>query len=259
MGNTFKNIAAIAGKEIRGYFTSPLGWVILGLFGFMFSFFFYGYVDYCARASMQAQFGGGPPQMNINRDMIRPLFSNISVVLLFMAPMLTMRTYSEEKRSGTIELLLTSPVTDWEITFGKFFGAMGMFLGIVGVTMLYFSVLFIWGNPEVKPVLVGYLGLLLLGGSFVAIGLFISSLTKNQMVAGAATFVAFLTLWIVSWGADSSGPIMGKVLQYLSITEHLDDFAKGIIDTKHVIFYLSLISFGLFLTVRSLDTERWKG
>lgn len=259
MGNTLKNVGAIAGKELRGYFASPIGWVILGLFAAIFAIFFNGYLDYFAKASMQGQFGGGAPTVNVNTMMIRPLFSNISVILLFMAPMMTMRAYAEEKRSGTIELLLTSPVTDVEITLGKFLGAMGLLAGVLLVTLVYMSVLFIWGNPEWKPVLTGYLGLLLLGGSFVAMGLFISSTTKNQMVAGAATFVCFLMLWIISWLSEGSGPTAGAILSYLSITEHLDDFAKGIIDTKHVIFYLSFISFGLFLTVRSLDTERWKG
>jgi len=255
----FKNITAIAGKELRGYFASPIGWVVLGLFAFLFSFFFNGYLDWFAKQAMQAQFGGAPPQINVNTQMIRPLFSNISVILLFMMPLITMRTYSEEKRSGTIELLLTSPITDLEITLGKFLGAMGLFVGLMAVTFLYLGVLFIYGNPEWRPVATGYLGLLMLGGSFVAIGLFISSTTKNQMAAGAATFVCFLMLWIISWLSESSGPTTSAILTYLSITDHLDDFAKGIIDTKHVIFYLSLISFGLFMTLRSLDTERWRG
>jgi len=255
----FKNISAIAGKELRGYFVSPLGWVVLGLFAFVFSFFFNGYLDWFSKQAMQAQFGGGPPSMNVNSQMIRPLFSNISVILLFLMPMLTMRAYSEEKRSGTIELLLTSPVTDLEITLGKFLGAMGLFVAMMAVTFLYIGVLFIFGNPEWRPVVTGYLGLLLLGASFTAIGLFISSTTKNQMAAGAATFVCFLVLWIVGWLSESAGPTAGPVLTYLTITDHLDDFAKGIIDTKHLVYYGSLISFGLFMTLRSLDTERWKG
>lgn len=258
MGN-FKNIFAIAGKEMRGYFASPIGWIVLGLFAFIFGGFFVNYLSYFARMGMQAQFGGAPPQTNVNSMMIRPLFSNISVIILFMIPMMTMRAYSEEKRSGTIELLLTSPVTDLEITIGKFLGAVGMLASLLAVTALYMSVVFIWGEPEWKPVFIGYLGLLLLGASFVSIGLFISSLTKNQMVAGAGTFVVLLTLWIISWFSESAGPMAGGILNYLSVTEHLDDFAKGIIDTKHLIFYGSFITFGLFMTLRALDTERWKG
>jgi len=127
------------------------------------------------------------------------------------------------------------------------------------VTMLYLSILFIWGNPAFLPVLSGYFGLLLMGGGFVAIGLFISSLTNNQMVAGVASFVVFLLLWIINWAADGAAPWISSLLHYLSITEHFDDFAKGVIDTKHIIFYLSFIAFGLFLAIKSVDSDRWRG
>jgi ABC-2 type transport system permease protein len=143
---------------------------------------------------MAGQFGGGPPQMNVNMEMIRPLLSNTTVLILFLLPMVTMRTYSEEKKTGTIELLLTSPLKDAEIILGKFLGAMGMYLGLLVVTAVYMSILFVYGNPALKPLLSGYLGLVLFGGCFVAMGLFISSLTSNQMVAGAAS----------SWSSCSS-------------------------------------------------------
>jgi ABC-2 type transport system permease protein len=197
--------------------------------------------------------------MNVNMDLIRPLLSNASVLVLFLLPMVTMRTYSEEKRSGTIELLLTSPLTDFEIIAGKFLGTVVLYLALLGVTAIYVGILFIYGKPEWRPLVAGYLGLFLMGSCFIAIGLFISSLTKNQMVAGAATFVAALLFWIVSWFADSAGPTTSQILSYLSITEHFDDFGKGIIDTKHLIYYLSFISFGLFLTLKSVDSERWRG
>jgi ABC-2 type transport system permease protein len=127
------------------------------------------------------------------------------------------------------------------------------------VTAVYIGLLFIYGDPEWRPLVAGYLGLLLLGGCFIAVGLFISSTTKNQMVAGAATFVVGLLFWIISWFADSAGPTTAQILSYLSITEHFDDFGKGVIDTKHVVYYLSFISFGLFLTLKSVDSERWRG
>ena len=197
--------------------------------------------------------------MNVNMELIRPLLSNASVLVLFLLPMVTMRTYSEEKRSGTIELLLTSPLTDFEIIAGKFLGTVGLYAALLAVTVVYVGILFIYGQPEWRPLVAGYLGLLLLGSCFISVGLFISSTTKNQMVAGAATFVVGLLFWIVSWFADSAGPTMSQVLSYLSITEHFDDFGKGIIDTKHVVYYLSFISFGLFLTLKSVDSERWRG
>ena len=167
--------------------------------------------------------------------MIRGLFQNTAVIILFVMPMITMRTYSEEKRSGTIELLLTSPVTDLEIIIGKFIGALALYAAMLLVTMLYMAILFKIGNPEWRPIAAGYLGLLLMGGCFLSTGLFISSLTKNQIVAGFLTFATFLMLWIINWLGESSGQTTRDVLNYLSITEHFDDFSRGIIDTKHAI------------------------
>jgi ABC-2 type transport system permease protein len=252
-----RNIAAIAQKELRSYFSSPMAYIVIGFFLLPFGVFFYLYLQSFVRQSLQMnQFGGA---MNINQQVIRYVLQNASVIILFIMPMITMRTYSEEKRSGTIELLLTSPLTDVEIVFGKFFGALGLYLAMLLTTLLYIGILFIYGNPEWRPLVAAYLGLLLMGGAFVSLGLFISSTTNNQIVAGVVTFVVFLLLWIIGWFADSAGPTIGPITSYLSITEHFDDFAKGIIDTKHVIYYLSLITFGLFLTSKSVDTERWRG
>jgi ABC-2 type transport system permease protein len=258
VSRSLRNVSAIAGKELRGYFGSPVAWVMLGLFAFIFAAFYRAYLAYFVQMGMQSQFGA-PPQGNVNNDLIRPLLQNASVIMLFLTPMVTMRTYSEEKRSGTIELLLTSPVTDTEIILGKFIGAMGLFAGMLAVTAGYIAILFRFGEPDWRPILSGYLGLVLLGGSFVSLGLFISSTTKNQMVAGAGTFVVLLLFWIVSWFAESAGPTMSAILNYLSLTQHIDDFGKGVIDTKHLVFYLSFIGFGLFLTLKSVDTERWRG
>jgi len=252
-----RNIAAIAQKELRSYFSSPMAYIVIGFFLLPFGVFFYLYLhDFVSRSLQMAQFGGA---MNINQQVIRGVLQNASVIILFIMPMITMRTYSEEKRSGTIELLLTSPVSDFEIILGKFFGALGLYVAMLAVTLLYIAVLFVYGNPEWRPLAAAYLGLLLMGGAFVSLGLLISSTTGNQIVAGVVTFVVFLMLWIIGWFADSAGPTIGPITQYLSITEHFDDFAKGIIDTKHVIYYLSLITFGLFLTSKSVDTERWRG
>jgi ABC-2 type transport system permease protein len=259
MARSLRNILAIAGKELRSYFGSPVAWVMMGLFAILFGYFYTVYLAFFVRNGMQAQFGGGPASQNINMDMIRPLLANASVLVLFLLPMITMRTYSEEKRSGTIELLLTSPLTDFEIVMGKFVGAVGLYAALLLVTMVYIAMLFVYGDPEWRPVATGYLGLLLLGSCFISMGLFISSTTKNQMVAGAATFVAALMFWIINWFSDSVGPTASAVLSYLSITQHFDDFAKGVLDTTHLIFYASFISFGLFLTLKSVDSERWRG
>src|SRR5438045_6388639 len=253
------NILAIANKELRGYFASPIAYIVIGLFALAYGYFFYALLLFFDRSSMQMAGVGAQQAANVNEQLISPAFQNTMVVFLFILPMVTMRTYSEEKRSGTIELLLTSPLTDAEIILGKFFGALGLYAAMLLVTLLYIGILFVYGHPEWRPVIAAYVGLLLMGGAFVSIGLLISSTTSNQIVAGVVTFVVFLLLWIVGWFADSAGPTIGPITQYLSITEHFDDFSKGIIDSKHVIYYLSLITFGLFLTAKSVDTERLLG
>lgn len=253
-----RNIVAIAQRELNAYFSSPIGYVLIGFFALLFGWFFYVPLQFFQEQSLQA--GMNPTQtMNINQMLIGPTFMNTTVVMLFLFPLITMRTYSEEKRSGTIELLLTSPVRDIEIILGKFLGAMLLYAAMLAVTLIHMSVLFIYGSPEWKPLATGYLGLLLMGGSFLSVGLFISSLTKNQIVAAMATFATFLMLWVISWMSSFVGPTAQAVLSHLSLTEHFDDFAKGIIDTKHLIYYLSFIAFGLFLTVKSVDSERWRG
>ncbi|MBI2835559.1 MAG: ABC transporter permease subunit [Acidobacteria bacterium] len=252
------NILAIANKELRSYFASPIAYVLIGLFAALFGVFFYLYLAFFVRESMQMGMGG-PQSANVNMQMIRPIFGNASVIVLFVLPMVTMRSYSEEKRSGTIELLLTSPVSDWQIILGKFFGAIALYLLMLLVTILYMGILFVYGNPEWRPVVVGYLGLLLLGASFISFGLLISSFTKNQIVAAMITFAFLLILWVISWTGEMGGPTTQKVMSYLSITEHFDDFSKGIIDTKHVMYYLSFVTLGLFLTSKSVDSERWRG
>jgi ABC-2 type transport system permease protein len=259
MGNTLRNVAAIAGKELRGYYGSPVAWVLMGFFAVVFGYFFNVYLNFFVEQGMRGGQFGAPPPTHVNTDMIRPLLGNASVLVLFMLPMITMRSYAEEKRSGTIELLLTSPVTDVEITLGKFFGAVGVYKGLLLVSMIPVAILFGLGTPEWKPIVAGYLGLLLLGSCFLALGLFVSSTTSNQVIAGAVTFVVALMFWIINWFADSAGPTMGPILNYLSVTQHFDDFSKGVIDTKHIVFYLSFIAFGLFLTLKSVDSERWRG
>jgi ABC-2 type transport system permease protein len=253
------NILAIAHREIKAYFGSPIAYIVIGFFALMFGYFYYALLVFFDQNSLRMAGMGGPQTANINEQMIRPVFLNSSVILLFVLPLITMRTYSEEKRSGTIELLLTSPLTDFQIIMGKFLGAMTLYAAMLGITLIHIGVLFAFGNPEWRPVVTAYLGMLLMGGCFIAVGLLISSMTKNQIVAGMITFAVFLMLWVINWIASFTGPTTQAVLNYLSITGHLDDFTNGVLDTRHLVYYLSFITFGLFLTARSVDTERWRG
>jgi ABC-2 type transport system permease protein len=256
-----RNVLAIAQKELRSYFTSPIAYIVIGLWSLLYGYFFVVILSYFVRQSLQmGQMGQmGPQAMNVNQQLIRPLLQNVTILVLFLMPMVTMRSYSEEKRSGTIELLLTSPLTDLEIVFGKFLGAMGLYAVMLLVSSLHIGLLFVYGHPEWKPIIVAFLGLLLLGGCFISVGLFISSLTKNQIVAGMVTFAVFLMLWIITWIGSFSGPTVDKLTQYLSIIDNFDDFQKGVLDTTHLVYYLSFITFGLFLTAKSVDSERWRG
>jgi ABC-2 type transport system permease protein len=253
------NVIAIAQKELKSYFSSPIAYITIGFFALLYGYFYIAILSYFVRQSMQMnQFGGGPQALNINQVMIRQLLQNVTILILFIMPMITMRTYSEEKRSGTIELLLTSPLTDFQIILGKFLGALSLWAIMLAVSLIHIGLLFVYGSPEWKPIATAYLGLLLLGGCFISVGLFISSLTKNQIVAGMVTFAVFLFLWVITWIGGFSGPTVDSLTQYLSIIDHYDDFGKGVIDTTHLIYYVSFITFGLFLTAKSVDSERWR-
>jgi len=255
------NILAIAHKELKSYFNSPIAYIVIGFWALLYGYFFVALLNYFVRQSMQmGQMGmQGPQAMNLNQQLIRPLLQNVLILILFLMPMVTMRSYSEEKRSGTIELLLTSPLTDFQIIMGKFLGAMALYSAMLAVTLIHVGFLFVYGRPEWKPLVTAYLGLLLMGGCFISVGLFISSLTRNQIVAGMVTFAVFLLLWIITWIGSFSGPTVDKLTQYLSIVDHYDDFGKGVIDTTHLIYYVSFITFGLFLTAKAVDSERWRG
>jgi len=253
-----RNILVIFKKELKSYFASPIAYLLLGIFAVIFGFFFYSATRFFVMQGMQMQMMGRGMPMDVNDFVIRPLLTNASVIGLFLIPMITMRLYAEEKRSGTIELLMTSPVRDLEIVLGKWFAALVLYGSILGISAINIAILYGFGRPDLKPILVGYLGLLLQGGCLLAIGIFISTLTRNQIVAGGATFAVCLMLWVLDWVSAYNQTAWGKIIAYLSVVTHFEPFSKGVIDTKDVIFYLSMIFFGLFLTSRSMESLRWR-
>jgi ABC-2 type transport system permease protein len=259
---SLRNIGAIVEKEWRHYFGSPIAYVGLFVWTMLFGVFFYFAFIYFLQGSMRAsgmEFGGGP-KMSLNEYLIRPVLHNMAVVALFIAPMLTMRLFAEEKRQGTIELLATSPVRDIEVVIGKFLAAAGLYGLMILAGLLNLALVFFYAPtaPEWKPILTGALALLLLGSCFLAMGLFVSTLTKNQIVAGILSFCLFLGMWTLGWADDpSSGPVM-KVVAYLGVTTHMDDMVKGVLDLKDLVFYLSMIGFGLFLAHESVESQRWR-
>jgi ABC-2 type transport system permease protein len=253
-----KNALIICRKELNGYFASPIAYGLMAFFAAIAGYFFYVATAIFVTRGMEAQMMGRSFPMDVNEWVIRPVLMNVSVIGLFMIPMITMRLFAEEKRSGTIELLATSPVKDVEIIVGKWMAAMLLYAGILMISALNLVVLFAYGEPDWKPLVVGYLGLLLQGGALLAIGTFISTTTKNQIIAGTATFAVCLMLWVLDWVSAYETAAWAQVLSYLSVVTHFGSFAKGVLDSKDVIFYISVTFFGLFMTARSMESLRWR-
>lgn len=252
------NTLTIFRKELNSYFRSPIAYGVMAFFALISGYFFYVAVVYFVQMGIQSAMMGQSQPMNVNESVIRPLFSNISVIGLFVIPMITMRLFAEEKRTGTIELLITSPITDWEIILGKWLAALALYAAILAITCLSILTLFIYGQPDWRPVAVGYLGLLLQGGCLLAIGTFISTWTRNQIVAGVAGFSVCLLLWVLDWVSSFQDSVAAKVVSYMSVLQHFDSFSKGVLDSKDILYYLSAIFLGLFLTGRSLESLRWR-
>jgi ABC-2 type transport system permease protein len=253
-----RNIWTICRKELSSYFVSPIAYLLLTMFAVIFGFFFWNSVGYFNMMGLESQMRGQSFPMSVNEYVIRPLLSNVSVIGLFFIPMITMRLFAEEKRTGTIELLVTSPIRDIEVIIGKWLAALILYAVMLLFTAINFAFLFKYGNPDWRPLAIGYLGLLLQAGGLLAVGTFISTLTKNQIIAGAATFGVCLMLWVMEWVAGYETAAWAKVLAYLSVITHFESFGKGVLDTKDALYYVSLIFLGLFLTSRSLESLRWR-
>ncbi len=253
-----KNTLVICRKELNSYFASPIAYGLMAFFAAIAGYFFYVATAIFVTRGMESQMMGRSFPMDVNEWVVRPVLMNVSVIGLFLIPMVTMRLFAEEKRSGTIELLATSPVRDWEIISGKWLAALILYASILAISAVNLVVLFLYGSPDWKPLLVGYVGLLLQGGALLAIGSFISTTTRNQIIAGTATFAVCLLLWVFDWISAYETSSWAKVMSYLSVVTHFEPFAKGVLDSKDLIFYLSVTFFGLFLTARSLESLRWR-
>jgi ABC-2 type transport system permease protein len=255
-----KNIVTIARKELRGYFYSPIAYVVLFIFLMVVGLLYSNIVSAVSQISMQMmRFQGGMGQFNPKEMIFRQSFSNMIVVLLLIMPLLTMRLITEEKKMKTTELLYTSPITMFEIVFGKFLGVLFLYLLMLGLTfyipLLVANVISIsW-----KMVLASYLGLLLCGGVFLAWGLFASSLTENQIISAAISFGFLLSLWIIGFmGQVLADSVIGQVLTYLSLITHFENFNKVLIDTSDIAYCIGMMTLGLYLTYQVVESQRWK-
>ncbi len=259
-----KGILAIYRRELGSYFVSPIAYIVIGFFlvatGYFFSTFLEVFIQRSFMAQMQAGQFGAPPAMDVPMLVIRNFAGVITTFLLFFVPMLTMGVYAEERKRGTMEMLMTSPITEFQIVIGKFLASLTLLAVMLAPTLIYHFVMSRYSEPAMpwKIMWAGYLGVFLLGAVLLALGSFISSLTENQIIAGVVTFVVFLLLWVLDMGVRSSSTTAGEIFKYLSILQHYDTFAQGVIDTSSVIFYLSMMVLGLFLTLRNLDSMRWR-
>ncbi len=253
------NIWAVCKKEVRSYFTSPIAYVAITVFLVLSGFFFQSLMWWFNTQSMQmARNPQYYQQLNINQMVYSPLFHNISIVLLLMVPLITMRLFADEKRIKTDELLYTSPISVNQIILGKYFASLFVLLVMLCLNGLLSLFTFAFGNPELVPILSGYLGLFLMGAAFMAIGIFFSSVTENQIVAAVLTFGTLLLFWILNWASNSAAGMWRDVLNYLSFFQHFDGMTRGILDTTDLVYYVSMVFFGLFLTHSVIQSRRWR-
>jgi ABC-2 type transport system permease protein len=258
-----KKTLAIFEKEFKSFFYTPMAYVVIAVFAALTGVFFYLYlsnfVETIFTQQMYAQqYRQAPPKMNVNLMLIRPYFFNIALISLFLLPLITMRLFAEEKRAGTLELLYTSPIKSISIIMGKFLAGLAFYAVMLVPTMLFQSLLFAYGNPEILPVISGYFGLLFMGSAFISMGLFISTLTENQIIAAIGGFALALLLWVIGWGANYAGPTLAPVLQYISIIAHFEDFAQGVIDSAHIAYYILFSFLGIYLSLKSIESIKWR-
>ncbi len=255
-----KGFGAVYRKELYSLFASPIFYAVAFTFLVLAGYFFYSSVVYYNLLSFQAaQNPMMAKQMNLMEMVLRPFFFDLSIVLLLLSPLLTMRLLAEERKSGTIELLFTYPLPDRAIVLAKFAAVVSAFVVILAATLPGIFLLSIIANPVWRPILCGYLGVFLLGTSFMALGIFTSSLTHNQIIAAVLSFGGILMLWVIGWAKSYVGSPMGEVIEYLSIIKHFDSFSKGVLDSRDILYYLIFIVFFLFLTLKQMATYRWRG
>ena len=256
-----RNIPAIIAKDVRSYFTSIIAYIVIAIFLIIAGYFFFSLISFFSimsfQATQQPYYEGA---LNLTEAILTPLFMNISIIMLFMLPMMSMRSFSEEKKGGTIELLFTYPLTDFEIVIGKYCSVIFVFLVMMAPLLLYpILIRIVGGTLEIATYFVGLLGLVLMGMSFLSLGIFVSSLTENQIIAVTVSFGSLLIFWIIGWSSSFVPKFMASTLTNISIIEHFKNFAQGLIDTQDILFYILFIVFFIFFTLRILESRSWRG
>jgi ABC-type uncharacterized transport system involved in gliding motility auxiliary subunit len=244
-------------RELGAYFGSPVAYAVLAVFLAITGYFFFSIVGYYSLASVASLQGGSPSsELNLLEGITRPFFSNVAILLLFVLPMVSMRLFSEEMKSGTFELLFSYPVQSGEAVMGKFGAAVGFLALLLAGALVDIALTRTVASADAAPWLTAYLGLLLLGGAYLSLGIFVSAITPNQIVAAVVSFGALVVFALMEWGAQYAGPGAAAVLRHFSMIEHFGDFAKGVIDAKHVAFFGAFALFFLFAAACVLEARR---
>lgn len=255
-----KGFSPVYRKELYSLFASPIFYVVAFTFLVISGYFFYTAVAYFNFQSFEAsQNPMLARQLNVSDMVIRPFLMDMSIVLLLVSPLLTMRLYAEERKTGTLELLLTYPISDTATILAKFLAAATALLVILAGTLPGVLVVSTFSQPSWPSVLCGYLGIFLLGCAFLSLGVLTSSVTQNQIIAAVLSFGALLMFWVIGWAKNLVGPSVGAVVDYLSIIKHFDTFAKGVLDSRDLVYYVLFMLLCLFLTLRQMETYRWRG
>jgi len=254
-----KGFFPVYGKEMYRIFASPIFYVVAFIFLTLAGYFFYYAVASYSLLSFQA--GRNPflaQQLNLSEMVLEPFFGSVGIVLLLMVPLITMGLFAEEKKTGTVELLLTYPISDRGVVLGKYTAALSVLALMLTGTLPAMVVLSVLTTPPWATIFSGYLGLLLMSSAFVSLGVLASSLTQHQIVAAAVTFGALLLLWIIGWAQTMAGPDLGSVLAYLSLLSHFETFTKGVLDSRDILYYGLFVTFSLFATLRVLESRHWR-
>lgn len=259
---SFKNVSTMWKREIKGYFYTPLAYVFIGVFSILMGIMFVSFLQSYYRYTMQSQFGMAP-SITIDR-LGEAFYANMHVILMFLLPFFTMRLFTEESRQNTLVLLLTSPVKVSEIVLAKFAAAGSMLFIKLAVTLVFPVFLFIYsapgpnGGPDVGILAMTYLGLFLCGLTYIAFGIFWSSVTESQLVAVVLSFATNFVFWLVSMWSQGADGWKKSLLEHLAINEHFTSFSKGMLQTQSIVYFISVIFFALFLTNRSIESRSWR-
>jgi ABC-2 type transport system permease protein len=257
------NLTAIFRKEFQGYFASPLAYGIAGVFwlisGFFFTVVLLGPTGVIQSVAYQEQLGYSLPPTDVAYEFINAFFGIMASLILFIMPILSMGLYAEERKRGTLELLATSPLTNWIVAVGKLLGVMTFFVTLIVPMVICEAIAFSATSPPLRPAvpLLAHLALILLATAILSLGMFISSLTDSSILAAIITFALILFLWVIDLIANNVGGVIGGALGHLSLLKNYETLVRGVLDSSSILLFLSYIILGIFLTAQYIETLRF--